>query len=234
MKKNQLIITVVLVLSLSCQKNNNNGGDENGKINSVMQNGISLSYVYDDQGRLVSRTAPEGDASYTYTATRIIEKIEAAAGPVTLIYELNAQGLVSKSYNQDSAQFFRSYQYDGSGKLVAETYNAAGNGAIETTYHYSGTGNPDSAVSRQLNTVVQKRIFEFDTNLPNVIAADKFGISIFGKDAEHLVTKQTEINTGGVTIVQSYAYEFDNKGRVTRIIQRQQGTTQEQITDYNY
>lgn len=229
----KIIVFIFLTLLLSCQKNNADK-NETGKIAEVTQGGNILSYAYDAQGRLISRTAPEGNAIYTYTPSMVTEKIDAAGGLVTLVYELNSQGLVNKSYNQDSAQFFTTYEYDGNGMLMKETYSAQGNGVIETIYYYSAAGNPDSAVSKKFNNVIQKKIFEFDSGLTNVIAADKFGISIFGKDANYLIGKQTEITPAGGTIINTYAYEFDNAGRVTRIIQRQAGTTQEQITDYHY
>lgn len=234
MKINLLIVTGVFAFLLSCNKNSNTGQGESGKITAVVQNGDTLSYVYDNQGRLINRAAPEGNAAYTYTSSLVTEKIDALTGPVTLIYELNQQGLVSKCYNLAATQFFTSYQYNADGVLITETYNGPGNSVTETSYHYGTAGDLDSAIVRQFNSIIQRKIFEFDTNQPNVIAAEKFGISIFGKDSPHLIKKQMDISPGGSTVTNSYAYEFDNTGRVTKIIKRQPGTSQEEITNYNY
>lgn len=234
MNKKLLTVIGMFALLLSCQKNGKPDQDETGKITSVTQNGNTLDYEYDNEGRLVSRTAPEGNTTYTYTPLMVTEKINAATGPITLIYELNAQGLVSKCYDLNSPQLFTSYQYNAAGVLVTETYDEAGNGIVETSYHYGAAGDLDSAIVRRFNNIIQKKIFEFDTSQPNVIAAEKFGIPIFGKDSPHLIKKQTEINTGGTTVTNTYTYEFDNIGRVTKIIQRQPGTSQEEITNYSY
>jgi YD repeat-containing protein len=224
----------ISMLLISCQKDSNDDADEAGKITAIIQNGNTHSYVYDNNGRLISRTAPEGNATYTYAPTMVTERIFTQTGPVTLVYELNAQNLVSKSYNLDSAQFFTTYQYNAAGMPIIEKYQGAGNAAIETTYYYAPSGNPDSAITKKLNTVIQKKVFEFDTNLPNTLLAEKFGINIFGKDAANLITKQTEITTGGNTVAITYTYEFDNTGRVTKIIQRQPGTSLEETTNYHY
>lgn len=228
------IVIGMLVVLISCQKNSKPDLDATRKITSVTQDGNVLDYVYDNQGRLISRTAPEGNTTYSYTTSMVTEKIDAPTGLATLIYELNAQGLVSKCYNLNSPQLFTSYQYNAAGALVTEIYNGSGNSIAETSYHYGAAGDLDSAIVRQSNNIVQVKIFEFDTSQLNVIAAERFGISIFGKDSPHLIKKQTEINTGGSIVINTYSYEFDNTGRVTRIIQRQPGTTGEQITNYSY
>lgn len=230
----KLAFAGIVMLLISCQKDSSDNANETGKITALIQNGNTLSYVYDNDGRLISRTAPEGNATYTYTPTMVTERIFTLTGPVTLVYELNAQNLVSKSYNLDSAQFFTTYQYNAAGMPVIEKYQRAGNGTIETTYYYAPSGNPDSAIIKKFNTVIQKNIFEFDPNLPNTFLAEKFGIYIFGKDAANLITKQTEITIGGNTVINTYAYEFDNTGRVTKIIRRQPGTSLEETTNYHY
>jgi YD repeat-containing protein len=230
----KIAFAAIVVLLMSCQKDSSGDTNETGKITAITQNGNTLSYTYDNDGRLISRTAPEGNATYTYTPGMVTEKIITPTGLVTLIYELNAQGLVSKSYNLDSSQFFTTYQYNAAGMPVIEKYQGAGNSTIETTYYYAPSGNPDSAISKKFNNIIQKNIFEFDPILPNTLLAEKFGIYIFGKDATNLITKQTEITTGGNTIINTYAYEFDNTGRATKIIRRQPGTSLEETTNYNY
>ncbi len=229
-----IAVAGIVLLLISCQKDSTDDNTTTDKINAITQNGNTLSYVYNNEGRLISRMAPEGNATYTYTPTIITEKIATPTGLVTLVYELNAQELVSKSYNLDSAQFFTTYQYSPTGLLTTETYNGAGNGAIITTYYYAPSGNPDSAITTKFGIVQERKIFEFEQALPNVISADKFGMSIFGKDATTLIKKQTEITTGGSIVIHTYTYEFDNNGRVAKIIRRQPGTSLEEITSYSY
>lgn len=207
------------------------------KVKQIIQNGQPLAYSFDSEGRLTRRTAPEGIGSYTYSAARVTEKLLNTSGLQTdeLVYELNAGGLAVKTYKADSAWLFTTYEYNSNRQVSREIFTGSNNGDIETVYYYAADGDLDSAVVREAGVRLIKRVFEFDDSKPNTITAEHFGIRFFGKETPHLITRQTEFNYAtGVNSIDQYAYETDDRQRVTKVTRTVPGTTINETVTYSY
>jgi hypothetical protein len=189
------LLFLVLVFSFeSCKKAIPPNGKVKGRTYRNQSSGPTiidtLSYSYDQQGRVISIQHITGKETYVYSGNSYIYTPVSGA-PITGI--LNNQGLVTSTSNGES------YTYDNDGYLISDI------DTILSRYYTISNGNilADSQIHNGNSSIL------YYTYSSTVDYRD-FGKSFMGKANHNLVLSDSL--RGLLTNTQSYT--FDSKGRV--------------------
>ena len=220
--KKIIIILLAAISFVSCKKNNDditaNPADISNKVKKSIYGSGSTTYVYDGMGRVKTQTYMNGSRTeFEYQPGKVLEKTYDPAGLLTLTYtyELNANGFAEKETrsNEPSFQEIRVYNNDGQ----VQKFTVLQNGSSSTGDFFYSNGNCDSArysTNGNWNSTVKKTYY---TDKPNMLGYEQFGESFWGKKNKNLQKSEQYFYTdGSAGNLESYSYEFDAKGRVTK------------------
>ena len=196
-------------------------GSQNGQLlkqSFCSQGGGSISYTYDNLGRLATATYPDGRvASYTYNGDGQLYRITEVGGdsPATYLYSYDSLGRLIASEKKDinGASILRIYQkYDVNGKLVgqsvyfddseyAESYSYTNDGLLETMI--SGTTDIIQYGYDKLQrlTSTDNGVFVRNYTYKNVSAAQTTG-------------QISQLQYSGLLINLTYGYTYDAVGNI--------------------
>ncbi len=190
--------------------------------------GMSESWSYDERGRPATHTDFAGRVvTYAYHAVGGLAEMRCSDGSVTALTVL-ASGLVSSSTDAAGTATF---EYDNADRLVRETnpdgqavtYTYDGGGRLATlesvagrvAYTYDAEGrmttvtDPDGGLTQYTYNAVGKLA---GVSLPNGVIG---GFTYDLRDHPLLV----EYRAPGGAVLASYAYTYDEGGRVTRVLE---------------
>jgi RHS repeat-associated protein len=144
----------------------------------------TTSYTYDEQGRMVSKTEPDGkQISYTYDL--ITGKVASVTTPSgTTQYRYNGLDQLAKVI---SAEGETNYTYNVVGNLKTKTLP---NGIVET-YEYDGLNRVRSIVQKKDSTVIASYTYSYDL-VGNKTKVEELGRTVsYDYDELYRLTKET-------------------------------------------
>jgi RHS repeat-associated protein len=160
----------------------------------------TTSYAYDEQGRMLSKTEPDGkQISYTYDdATNKIASVITSSG--TTQYRYNSLSQLEKVIAPEGET---SYAYNAIGNLKTKTLP---NGIVET-YEYDGLNRVRSIVQKKDATTIASYTYSYDL-VGNKTKVEELGGRVVSFDYDELyrLTKETIVDParGGRTIEYGY------------------------------
>ncbi len=223
MKKQFILMsTIATVLLFSCKKENISNPAANGMNGSRIKTWVTASsvsnYTYDASGNLTALTYSDGSKkTYDYQPGKITEKIFDAGGINTqaYVYELNADGLVSKETSPQIPGFDIVTIYNSERQIVKTVAHA--NGLIQSADYFYSNGNCDSVRFSTGNTWNSSVIRSYYPDKLNSLDYDSQGTSFYGKGNKNLEkTEQYFFSDGSKGDLVTYSYELDAKGRAVK------------------
>ncbi len=175
--------------------------------------GITVSYVYDDNGNLSSMTDPTGTTSYTYDKdNRLLTKT--LPGGAQLSYSYDAVGNLA-SFTDGGGKV--SYSYNQVNELVTLTEP----GGAKTTFGYDAKGQRTS--TSYPNGVVMNMVYDKAGHLTNIWAT-KGSTALVAFDYQY-GSAGLYFRSGGPAGSTDYTYDSLNRLREASV---------GQVTDYKY
>ena len=222
MKKLITIFTAgISLLLFSCNKsdtidNPSGGSNTMSKIKTWSgSNGIA-TYTYDAGGRCQQVTYSDGSKNtYEYTTGKVIQKNFNTAGVniVTYVYDLDTDGLKIKESRSSDVTFSEVAIYNTDKQIVKFIVHQ--NGKVFSGDYFYSNGNCDSVRFSTNGVWYSSAIKTYYTSKPNSLTYDTEGIAFMGKSNKNLLkTEQYKYSDGTTADISTYAYEFDEKGRV--------------------
>lgn len=194
--------------------------------NPGTQNELIQNYTYDNQGRLTLITRSNGEkVEYTYETNKVNSKFTAVNGTITTtINELGANGYVTKAIHPP---FTSIYEINNDGFIQRITQSGGGS-TYEQRFYYHGNNILDSIrtiFNGAWATTVAYSNFSIDRLFPN---AANTGLAFAGQMIKHPFGKnvvRSQLANGNITTSISYRFnEFDDKGRLVKIISESPGS----------
>lgn len=226
--KKIIFILLAATSFVACKKNNDaqpgSQADISDKIKkSTFGSGVT-TYSYDGSGRLKTKTFSNGGKNeFEYQPGKVIEKEFEPGGVLkqTYTYELNASGLGEKETRGDNPAFQNLRQYNSDKQLVK--FTMTGNGTEVGEYFFSN-GNCDS-LRVSFNGVWQyTNKMTYYTDKLNVLGYDRSGLYFWGQKSKNMVkSERYSYPNGSMGIPENYSYEYDAKGRATKMISEADG-----------
>jgi hypothetical protein len=184
------------------------------------------NFTYDANGRITRLDTKDYYNIYSYNATTVTEAyvfFNPNSTVPTSTYTLNAQGLaVYETFTSSTYNYVYEYEYNANGSLTryASKYKPASSTLFtksdEGLYTYNSDG--DLLSIRFLNgsgIQTSKTDFEYDKNHYNTTGREFNGYGVFGKSANHFITKQTNTPSTGAATITTFSAFFDAKGYIT-------------------
>ncbi|MFE5171403.1 MULTISPECIES: putative T7SS-secreted protein [unclassified Streptomyces] len=198
--------------------------DRFGRLRSETVNGRTLSYTYDEWGRLIGRTTPTGaTTTWQYDAVGRPTRMSTAGRAVDFAYD--AAGREVSRHVGDSLSWTN--QFDQVGRLTARTIAAsARRRAIQQrSYSYRADGHltdieDDAAGPRRISLDPSGRVTAIhSTNWSETYAYDEAGNQVFASwppnHPGHEATGRRSYTGTQLTGAGAVRYEHDAQGRVT-------------------
>jgi len=195
----------------------------------------TLAYVYDNAGRLSKATYANGNSiKYSYGANVVTTESFTAAGVSDgkTTFNLNADGLVIKYFNNADPATVTHFTYNTAKKLLTEITENGFDTTYQLYHTYSADGNriADSIVNGQISTT--KKITYY-TDKISTVESPNYGINIYGVPNTNC-QKQTSLKVSTSTIINTdYSIpETDAQGRVIKLAYTSQGATYTNVFTY--
>ena len=230
MNKSILTLSAALLLIVaSCSKNNDKPTDETKSCRQTetkFNDGTVFQYTYDDKARVVTwkkvwtSGTPE-TVTYQYSANEIVETEKSDYINVTK-HAVDASGRITTStttHGYDNSVSASTYTYDANGNLTQIKEGSS----TPITLGYTN-GNLTTINNQQVTYTItygtdtyNGGFFRYNTNdtFPEELETPLF--SYFGKRSKALPTKSV-VNWGGTETTESYTYEKDVNGNVTKFV----------------
>ncbi|HEV7780465.1 MAG TPA: hypothetical protein VGO58_04320 [Chitinophagaceae bacterium] len=237
--KKIIFILLAATTFVACEKNNDappvNPGDFANQIKKTVYDGGQIhTYTYDGSGRIKTRTALNLEKiEYDYTAGKIVEKQFDATGVLkrTYTYELDTNGLVAKETRSDRPDFTETRLYNSDKQVVK--FTDAENANIDIGEYFYSNGNLDSIRFISNGNWYSTAKMTYYTDKTNILDNDAFGEYAWGKRSKNMVkSEQYFFSDGTIGDKENYTYEYDAKGRVTKVISTEDGDIY--TTTYSY
>lgn len=181
--------------------------NDRGLVESVVKpSSATTTFVYDDAGRIASKTDGVGTTAYTYDDNGNVLTITENGKTITRTYdELNRL----TSYTDESENTI-SYGYDANSNLTSLTYPG---GTKTVTYTYDKLDRLKTVTD--WNNLVTTYTWDDDGRLTKIERPNDT-IRQIDHDAANRVTKIQERNANGILIAY-YEFTYDNVGKITQM-----------------
>ncbi|KQV92819.1 calcium-binding protein [Rhizobacter sp. Root1221] len=188
----------------------------------VDTSGNTLSYAYDNAGRLASVTTASGEATYLDYSGNNLAQLR-----TVVMTDTGSQTLTRTRYTYDTADRLSSVIVD----LSPEDNGVADGNVYVTTYTYDGTSKRVATVGQSDGTSLsiwyvqvgseyrvasltdgsnQTTLFDYDTVTHRTTVTDPLGLlTVYGHDANGQLSSVTAPSVGGVSQVTSFGYDTD-------------------------
>jgi len=196
--------------------------DGNGRLAMVEEpvSGVFLAYAYNSEGLLATITDPLGrQAKLEYDSNHLLTKMIDAAGQ-TITYTYNNLGQTLTAVNADGVQLF-SNTYDDNHRIISQE-DSVGN-QIHLSY------DTDNFITTVTNRIGGIKVYNFDNNNQLLSLKNELGhIETYTYDLNGKRTSVTDSN-GNTT-----KFEYDTNGNLKTLIDAKQRKTQLTYNDDNH
>ncbi|TCC98657.1 DUF4595 domain-containing protein [Pedobacter hiemivivus] len=181
-------------------------------------------FTYNTEGKVIKVKGGEGgpnddlEVTYTYSNSKIIEVQTQHGQSFTITYTLDGQGRIVHQTNEQG--YVDTYIYNAEGYLVEiQGYNADATAAYNSKYSYTN-GNLTSIDSGNSYTI--NYIYGAELANDNFVNEEEFPFDnvlrkFFGKTSKNLVSKLVETSGSGNPFEETYTYEKDANGNITKV-----------------
>jgi hypothetical protein len=192
------------------------------------------TYSSDQYGRQVKVIAFDGSRVETaYSKGKVTRTEYDASGVVyrTIVSELNADGLMAKTWFKDDPGVYTVYEYTADNRYrLVTSVNALG--TTVTTYHYSN-GNLDSTRSSLNGAWYLTNVYEYYHDQPCVQQPANSGTLYNAKSSDFMYRSLTHNFANGTSIKSEFVYEYNAQGLVSKLTEvSPNGTTTGYYTYY--
>jgi hypothetical protein len=237
MKKPLLLLPLILLITAYQSK----PGNSLIRIKEVdnLKTGSSATYIYDEQGRVLTMKSSLGaTVQYQYIGNLAIKQFSGAGNfnAQTDTFELDKNGVAQ--FDRQGAPGGLSgqakFKYDENGYRV-ETKQFY-NGVVVAKYTNNMAGGNISRYTYTDDKNISKVVLYFYyPDKANTIGDNNLGMTYQGKDSKNLMKESIALDEKGDTAsIMFYHYKFDNQGRVTHRVVRQKNGALQDSTGYTY
>lgn len=195
MKTTPFLLAMLLLLTFSaCKKDEDN--EVSKMIKTVTEEGITTTYTYDDQNRLVKAVSTNGEVSDVTYSTNLVTVVSDGE---TTYYNLNSAGQAISTSSGNGTTY---YAYNSDGTMRFEAFE------MDTTYYTWANGNITSTLSNNLTTT-----YTYYTDQENTLSNTNVGLPYLDATSKDLLKSTTCVGCFYTTDV---TYDFDSENRVTK------------------
>jgi hypothetical protein len=212
-----LAVVTLMFLIPSCKKEK---GEPFGipKIKTITNGANTRTFSYGNTGRVTKIVSNSIETVVTYYNDSMVYQSTPRGGTTT--YILDSRGYVV-SNDQDL-----NYSIDTDGHLISKT-------SPIDTYNYTWVNGNQATLNHYTPGGQSSETFTFLANTINTIGSDNQGASEFGKSSKNLINTYSYEYSGGISSYQ-YTYEYDVRGRVSKLSITDIGTSASTTTTYTY
>jgi hypothetical protein len=240
------ILLLLLATLFSCKKNKTETSvppEIVYKIKTIagINNSNVRTYTYDTDGRLLKNDGTIYKYEYSYSGNTVTEKYYNTNLVSTTLYELNADGLVSKESYSDNTGVLSvtiyTYNTNKQVQKTMRTYTASGFIATEN-YFYTGKAVDSVKTTFSNNADVWKIVYEYYTDKKPSTNYKNWGINFYADRSDKLIKKSTftayiaATNTNNPPQIDEVTYSFDALDRVTQRVFNGQVNSSNNYTYY--
>ena len=227
---NKIIAIILITFSTSCSKDEPQTIAQPEPVVVVPKVktftiGTSLyTHTYDTQGRLLARISSDGYKNeYTYTSNTVTNKYyESNVQTSTYIYDLNADGLKIKSLRTfpSAGNYQTVYTYNANKQLVTlVNSNSLDTKTSTKTFFYTAKDLEHTEETFSYNTNNWKFYYTYFIDKTNTFGNKNQGYLFdIEEESQHPIKTLTAVFSPTNTQVDSYTYEYDAQGRISKRI----------------
>lgn len=231
MKNVKKIITIILIaFSISCSKDEPQTIVQPEPVAVIPKVktftiGTSLfTHTYDASGRLLTRISSDGNKDeYSYANNTVTYKyFQSNVQQSTYVYDLNADGLKIKSLRTFPAtgNYQTVYSYNANKQLATLVNSNSLDTKITTkTFFYEGKNLEHTEQTFSYNLDNWKMYYTYFTDKTNTFGNKNKGYLFDNEEqSENVVKTFTAVFSPTNTQVDTYTYEYDTQGRISKRI----------------
>lgn len=238
MMKSTLLIPVILLLT-AFQSQPGNSLIRIKEIDNL-KTGSSVSYTYDEQGRILTSKSSKGHSlQYRYVSNLVIR--QSYDGPNQGVQidtlQLNSNGWadMGTSFFNGKSQSRNKCKFDENGFMVEEK-QYRNDICIGTSINIILNGNKIAyTYLDEKKAVLSKVTYTYYPDKLNTIGDENAGMLFHGHDSKNLMKQSIALDEkGDTTSIVFYSYKFDSQGRVIQKVLRQKNGALQDSTGYIY
>ena len=214
--------------------------DDTGKMLSVTSNGQTVNYSYDANGNLISENGNNHSTTYAYNkgsmpVTKINSYNNTIVDRYSSTYDLSGN---KTSMTDFEGYLYKSYSYDGAGRLLCESVGHERGMEVEgdTEYQYDNLGNRISSLRispMNISGIYRQYVYGEYNTLQRIDVTDNSDDTNqitydYTYDSNGNLTEKTKTDSYSSEILEYDTYTFNNAGRMT------QSTKDGVATTYTY
>jgi hypothetical protein len=232
MKKIRLLILIVAILS-ACKKNHVPTMPVvppeviyKVKTTASINGSNAVTNTYNAEGRITKAQGTNFIYEFSYGINTVTEKLYDPNLSSTNVYDLNADGFVTKKtdFNNAISVEEKIYSYNANKQILktVETVLTAGGGSSTDNYYYTNKSLDSIKTTFSNNADVWNLAYEYYTDKKSNTGNKNFGFQFYPENSDKLVKKTTftayiaATNTNNPPQISNYTYSFDALGRETQ------------------
>jgi YD repeat-containing protein len=226
------IIATLLIGSIlfSCKKSNDatpavNIPEVVYKIKTLTSTTGTTTFTYDTQGRIIVETTSSNNSKfeYTYTANTVTQNYYIGTTlNFTKVYEINADGLVTKSSNTFplvNVPYITTFTYNANKQTVARIgSNTLNNDVVTRTNFYTGKTLDSSRTTFSNNNNIYRYYYTYYTDKKNTTNFKNRGTLFNAEESsmpiKQIVYKEFLFGVNKPPQIEDYTYIFDAQNRI--------------------
>lgn len=194
------------------------------KVKTFTIGSTSFTNTYDANGRLLTRISSNGNNDeYSYTGSTVTYKYyQSNVQQSTYVYDLNVDGLKIKSLRTfpSTGNYQTIYTYNASKQLATfVNSNSLNTNTTTKTFFYTGKNLEHTEETFSYNSEIWRNYYTYFTDKTNTFSNKNRGyIFDVEEDAQNSVKTFTAVFSPTNTQVDTYTYEYDTQGRISKRI----------------
>jgi hypothetical protein len=232
MKKIRLLILIVAILS-ACKKNDVPTTPlvppeviYKVKTTASINGSNTITYSYNTEGKITKTQGINFIYEFSYGINTVAEKLYDPNPNRTVVYDLNADGFVTKKTYFDNAIAVEEiiYSYNANKQLMKTVATVLiPGGDISTDNYYYTNKSLDSIIETfSSNANVWKYAYEYYTDKKSNTGNKNFGFQFYPENSDKLLKRNiftayiAATNTSNPPVISDFTYSFDALGRETQ------------------
>jgi hypothetical protein len=185
----------------------------------------AVTNTYNTEGRITKAQGTNFSYEYSYGINTVTGKLYDPNLSGTVVYDLNADGFVTKKTNFTNAVAVTEviYSYNANKQILKTVETAIASGSSSTdNYYYTNKSLDSIKTTFSNNADVWNLAYEYYTDKKSNTGNKNFGFQFYPENSDKLVKKTTftayiaATNTNNLPQINNYTYSFDALGRETQ------------------